>query len=377
MKPKNSKSTDLCPYRLDWPWRVVVLLARGLGVILETITFGVIPRRPNPFTIGLTVFLAFESVVIIATALQGTLLPNPSIKYPLLDTPLAIVIIVLIPLGTAVAFRFYEQLFPTLEKLNRQGVISLEANEFKSFEDRIESRCNSLRLAIIFLIISLIVFWAWAWLPWLIGVKEERGLGYIDMLPTPIIIYLAIWIIMYFYSLLFFVRKAKVLWNAIRKLSTQTEKGLGFSVNLDDPDEVGGFSPLSALWLNVNYMAVFVGIVIFGTMIRWHAWVEPLFWFVVPAYIFLAPLLFFGPFMQLHSLMTNVKQSELEKRRRAWDNATTDQENEEQRKLYADAQSLPTWPFDLKTRRLFWVTYIIPFLVPVFNRILRLVWPET
>ena len=379
---KSSEDSRLCPYRTDWPWQIMVPAATVLGIILEKITLGVIKRGPSPLLIGLTIFLAFDLVLIVATAIQGTLLPQLDKEMQLIEDFMAPVIAILFPLAVAIAFRFCERLYSTFKDLGRQNVISGTPDKLDKFITGIDRKFNSFALNAICIGMSLVAFSVWVWGPELIGFEKGFGSDWVNKLPFGVKIYAGIWVILAWFLIVSLTLKAIILWNAIRDLSTErllAAIGIRFSIDLHHPDGCGGFSRLSRLWLNVNYLVVITGIYIFGVVAQWKPWKEPLTWVGVIGYIFFGPLLFFGPFLHLHSLMVEAKEKELDKCILEWERVKaegTEAEIERKRELYEKAKNLPTWPFNIEIRKQFWKTYLLPFILPIYHLVLELVLPK-
>ncbi|MBN2462453.1 MAG: hypothetical protein JXB43_02500 [Dehalococcoidia bacterium] len=367
MKKAGSTKIRFRAYRVDLAFLLVVALTKGLGILIEKITRGALTRKPSPFTIWLTLFLSGDLVALITAALLGTLMT-------LLEDPVTLAIYILTPIGVAIAFRFYERLFPTFEALVRQGIISGGPKEVTRFINRVDQHLNSrLWAGICFgLGVALILCWLLGFT--LIGM-EGGFRGWSEDLPLALQVYLSFWGIMTWAALLFFAYKAAVVWWTIQTLPIANRENIcepRLNVDIHYPDRCAGYSRLSNLWLHVNYITVLIGMCLFAYAISngWNFWS----WILAITYLILAPPLFFAPFLRLHSLMLNSKEQELEEHLIAWKKAKEAGKDKEEidhwRRQYDEAQQLPTWPFNWKTNILFLGTYLFPPLVAVIIEVL-------
>ncbi len=316
-------------------------------------------------------------------------MPQVDQKMQLLEDSFAIVLFTLSPLAVAIIFRFYERLYPTFKALQKQRVISGEPQQIKEFTAQIDRRCNSCLWARICLVVSLLGLGAWLLVPELMGVRGGESLipwgkdlplqSWGQGLPIGIKVYESLLAFMAWFALSFFLYKAVVVSRAIQELTVEGETdtaGARFSIDLYHPDRCAGLIKLSQLWLNVNYVVVIVGIGILLWVLHWQSWQDPLTWFYILGYIVLGPLLFFTPFLGLHSLMINAKEKELERCLSEWQKAKEAGKKAELdlwRKRYEEAKRLPSWPFNWEISRRFWGTYLFaPVLTIVLEGLFRI-----
>lgn len=392
MVTANLEATRRRAYKIDIPLRVAAGVATVLGPIVELITLGAVKRKPSPFTVWLALFLTVDVVAFAAAAAQGNLWPNADQQQQLLEDAVGLTLLLLSPVAVAIAFRFYEQVYPTFDHLRRYQVLSLESRQLDEVESRIDACCNSIRWAVACFGFAVLFYAGWLLLPPLTGVRGGASLLYSAnyswglALPVGIKLYLGFWSLMGWFVLFSFVYKAVVISKAIQRLSLEEEvpaTEARFSVNLDHPDGSAGFDGLARLWLNVNYIVVIVGVALFVWVARWQDWHDPLTWAEISAYALFAPLLFLGPFVRLHTAMQGKKRKELERCVVAWQKAKSECKGAEARlwrKRYNEARNLPTWPLSLATRLRFTGSYLLPLGLSVVQSIfphVRILWPWT
>jgi len=162
-------------------------------------------------------------------------------------------------------------------------------------------------------------------------------------------------------------------------------------VNPLHPDRCGGLRSLSDYSLKTAYLVAVLGIWV-GT-IEYQFIGKQGYWFVhliIPLYIFISTMCFFGPLWTAHSGMKKSKEELLNQIARQFQTdysnihstLSNDAEKIKQgiekvqqlRNFYAMTDEFPVWPFDVKTFRRYLLTTPTPFLpllIPLLQKLME------
>jgi hypothetical protein len=116
--------------------------------------------RLRPWQCGL-LFAAAAAPIVPLSALDGNLFPRPGLDIPLVDDWVGLLVhFAVIPLGAAIAMRFYNQAETVFERLYAERVVRADLQEYNRFLTDLEQRYNSRgRAALTFLVALLIYAW--------------------------------------------------------------------------------------------------------------------------------------------------------------------------------------------------------------------------
>jgi hypothetical protein len=355
----------------DWPWRIIFYISDGLDFMVKKLTRGLVKKISRFIAIPTILVLLFELPTTITLAVQK--------KIPeVINSPLFILFIgvaILLPITAVLVYNFYQKFRSVYYKLWQQKAIIAQENQLGEIIEQVGKYCNQRATIFVCSIMACIADVSLVLFSRLTTTKDGMPSEpeFLYNLPMPIYIYNSIWIVFIFTAVLIFAWKALVIWYHTRKLI----KGVGtqqphFSLDLYNPDDCGGLKNLSYYWLNINLIVVFMGIWIIGSFIadKSENTLYNLYWLPVCLYAVIGALLFFALFLELHSLMSKLKNIEVDNCYQEYlksSNSRAHTKTAYTYKKFQDSKHLPTWPLNINLKSIYLTGYLIPFLIPLYE----------
>ena len=381
--PKMSQGSvvtpaDECPYRNDWPVRLIVLVARTIEIPVNRLRGVSTPSEPNVLSVALVLTLAWHAVALIASTAEGVVWPDAGREkiLPLSKDYGFLLAAVVFPLATAVAWSFYHRIHAIFDKLQLDGVlVEKQPGILSEHKQNLNRRLNSLLPSGFAVFAVFISIFAWG------ARAESYDSHWLHQLSLGVQAWLFVWLTVATFAVLFFAWKSIFVWHSIHRL-THFSDGFAFRMQDAHSDGCGGLRTISSLWLRVHYMVVLLGVWVFGNMVLYNEWTNLGFISGTLVYVVLAPILAMGPLYRIHSEMVKHRDAKVSSTGKLMGKAEKAVERKDQdpqsipgnmdtlvraatfhRESYERAKRLPTWPFNPGFLGKFLASYCVPFTV--------------
>lgn len=324
--------------------------------------------RLSPLTFGLLAAVTVIGVDLFTAWISNTLWSKPAQMGLLQDWIPWVAGIFINPVTLGYYLWSFQAIDQVIQDLETSDVLEIDKLELDKFVINVYSqkwrKLSALASAIFF---STIVF--------IIRPRLEDSWTSSSLLPT-LTVTIATFVVVYMGSILV-LNLITNIWIFYRILGKKD-----LDINPLHPDRCGGLRCLSDYSLKTAYLVAVLGIWI--GVIEYQAITQDVgkgFWFVhlvIPLYICLSVVCFFGPLLAAHSGMKRAKEEFLHKIARqfrteysgiynslAEDTEAFKKKSEKiqhLRTLYTMTDELPVWPFDVKTFRRYLLTVPTPLI---------------